>query len=163
MFLRVAQKVLRKFPATHFVLAGEGELKASLENTAKDLQIEKNTHFIGRCAQVPELLLVSYACVLTSFAEGFSNSILEYMAAGKPVVATNVGGAAEAIIENETGFLIESGDDETMANRLIELLENEDKAARFGETAKKIVEENFSLENQLNKTLELYRFCEYDR
>ncbi|HEY0659441.1 MAG TPA: glycosyltransferase [Pyrinomonadaceae bacterium] len=163
MFLRVAQKVLRNFPETHFVLAGEGELKAGLENTAKDLQIEKHTHFIGRCAQVPELLLISYAGVLTSYAEGFSNSILEYMAAGKPVVATNVGGAAEAIIENETGFLIESGDDETMANRLIELLENAEKTERFGEKAKAIVKEKFSLESQLNKTLELYSICEYDK
>ena len=163
MFLRAAKSVLRKFPDAHFVLAGEGELKAGLENTAKELRIEKNTHFTGRCTQIPELLSISSACVLTSYAEGFSNSILEYMGAGKPVVATNVGGAAEAIIENETGFLVESDDDETMANRLVELLENEGKAARFGKNAKKIIEEKFSLENQLNKTLELYRFCEYDR
>ena len=163
MFLRTAQKVLRKYPKTHFVLAGEGELREDLENLAKELKIEKNTHFIGRCTNIPELLSISYACVLTSYAEGFSNSILEYMWAGKPVVATNVGGAAEAIIENATGFLVESGDDETMANRLIELLENEEKAARFGEKAKELVKEKFSLQNQLNKTLELYGFFEYDR
>ena len=163
MFLRAAKSVLQKFPDAHFVLAGEGELKTGLEKMAKDLGIEKNTHFTGRCEQISELLLISYACVLTSYAEGFSNSILEYMWAGKPVVATEVGGASEAIIENETGFLVESDDDKTMANRLIELLENEEMATRFGESAKKIVEEKFSLHNQLNKTLELYRICEYDR
>jgi len=163
MFLRTAQKILRKFPKTHFVLAGEGELKTNLENLAKKLEIEKNTHFIGRCTQIPELLSISYVCVLTSFAEGFSNSIIEYMSAGKPVVATEVGGAAEAIIENETGFLVESNDDEAMANRLIELLENEEKAVKFGEKAKRIIEEKFSMRNQLDKTLELYGICEYDR
>lgn len=163
MFLRAAQSVLQKFPDAHFVFAGEGELKTSLENLAKQLEIEKNTHFIGRCTKVAELLSISYVCALTSRAEGFSNSILEYMAAGKPVVATNVGGAAEAIVENETGFLVDSDDDEALAKRLIELLKDEEKAARFGEKGKKIVEENFSLENQLNKTLELYGFCEYDR
>ncbi|MDQ3132072.1 MAG: glycosyltransferase [Acidobacteriota bacterium] len=163
MFLRAAQKVLRKFPKTHFVLAGEGELKTNLENLARKLEIEKNTHFIGRCTHIPELLSISYVCVLTSFAEGFSNSILEYMSAGKPVVATEVGGAAEAIIENETGFLIKSDDDEAMANRLTELLENEEKAVRFGEKAKRIVKEKFSMRNQLDKTLELYGICEYDR
>lgn len=156
MFLRAAQKVLQKTPDAHFVLAGEGELKESLENMAKELQIEQNTHFIGRCAAVPELLSISYTCVLTSFAEGFSNSILEYMLAGKPVVATRVGGAAEAVAENETGFLIESDDDEMLANRLIELLENESKAANFGEAARKFAAEKFSLSAQLNKTLELY-------
>lgn len=157
MFLRAAQKVLGKSPDAHFILAGEGELKSDLEKLAADLGIEKNIHFIGRCERVPELLKVSYACVLTSFFEGFSNSILEYMSAGKPVVATNVGGASEAIIENETGFLVESDDDEMLANRLVELLEDEKKARIFGEKGRRIVEEKFSLQSQLENTLNLYR------
>ena len=157
MFLRAAAKILDKFPDAHFVLAGEGGLKGDLENLAKNLEIERNTHFIGRCAKIPELLSVSYACVLTSFHEGFSNSILEYMAAGKPVVATSVGGAGEAVIENETGYLIASDDDEALANRLIELLEDEEKAACFGAKGREIVTEKFSLEKQLKKTLELYK------
>lgn len=156
MFLRVAQRVLQKFPDTHFVLAGEGELKDELENLAKNLEIEKNTHLIGRCMQIPELLHISYAGVLTSFAEGFSNSILEYMAARKPVVATKVGGASEAVIDGETGFLINSDDDEVMANRLIELLDDEKKAIEFGEKGRRIIEEKFSLDAQLSKTLSLY-------
>lgn len=157
MFLRVAQKVTEKFPNAHFVIAGEGELRESLESHAKELKVEKNVHFIGRCTKVPELLFVSYACVLTSFNEGFSNSILEYMAAGKPVVATNVGGANEAIIENKTGFLVESDDDAKMAEKLIYLLENEEIDAKFGENGKRIAHEKFSLKTQLDKTLELYR------
>jgi len=157
MFLRTAKRVLEKMPQAHFVLAGEGELKNDLENLAKELKIADKTHFIGRCAKVPELLSISFAGVLTSFAEGFSNSILEYMAARLPVVATNVGGAREAIIEGESGFLVESNDEETMANRLIELLENEKKAKRFGKEGRKIVEEKFSCATQIEKTLELYQ------
>lgn len=157
MFLRAAQKVLKEFPAAHFVLAGEGELLGSLENLAKELQIAENTHFIGRCNDIPELLSISYAGVLTSFNEGFSNSILEYMAVEKPVVATDVGGASEAIIENETGFLVESDDDETMAKRLLKLLQDEEKAKDFGVKGRKIVEENFSMQTQLEKTLEIYK------
>ncbi len=156
MFLRVAQKVTAEFPNAHFVLAGEGELKEELENTAKKLKIEENIHLIGRCTEIPELLSISYACVLTSYNEGFSNSILEYMTAGKPVVATNVGGASEAIIENETGFLVESGDAKTMAERLKELLANEEKAQKFGEKGAEIVRAKFSLETQLRETLALY-------
>ncbi len=156
MMLRAAVKVLKEFPDAHFVLAGEGRLKYELENLAKVLKIEKNTHFTGRCEKIPELLFVSNICVLTSFNEGFSNSILEYMAAGKPVVATNVGGAREAVIENETGFLVESDDDEALANRLIELLRDEKKAGNFGAKGKEIAEEKFSLEAQLKKTLEIY-------
>ena len=126
---------------------------------AKEFGIESKTHVIGRCTKISELLLVSYAGVLTSFAEGFSNSILEYMAAKLPVVATNVGGAGEAIIENETGFLVESDDDETMANRLIELLENSERAKRFGERGRRIVEEKFSCAAQLENILNLYERC----
>ncbi len=156
MFLRAAEKIIKEFPAAHFVLAGEGELKNGLENLARELKIEKNTHFIGRCTKVPELLSVSYAGVLTSFNEGFSNSILEYMAAGKPVIATNVGGASEAIIENETGFLIESDNDEALVNRLLQLLRDEKLSDNFGKKGKQIVEMEFSLETLLKKILTLY-------
>jgi glycosyltransferase involved in cell wall biosynthesis len=156
MFLRVAQRLQEKFPAAHFVIAGEGELQNDLENLARELGVAEKSHFVGRCAKIPELLSVSYAGVLASFAEGFSNSILEYMTAKLPVVATDVGGASEAIVEGETGFLVESNDDEAMANRLSELLQNPEKAREMGEFGRKIVEENFSCAAQLEKTIELY-------
>ena len=157
MFLRAAKTVAGKFPEAHFVLAGEGELKNQLEKMANELKISDKTHFIGRCAQVPELLSISFAGVLTSFAEGFSNSILEYMAAKLPVIATNVGGANEAIVENETGFTIESNNDEQLAEKLIYLLENPEAARKMGAAGRNIIEEKFSCERQLTKTLELYR------
>ena len=157
MFLRVAQRLHEKLPDAHFVLAGEGELKNDLETLAKDFGIAEKTHFIGRCTKIPELLSVSYAGVLTSRAEGFSNSILEYMAAKLPVVATNVGGASEVVIEGETGFLVESNDDEAMANSLTELLQNSEKAKKMGELGRKTIEENFSCTAQLKNVLEFYR------
>ena len=156
MFLRVAQRLKENFPAAHFVLAGEGELKNDLENLAQELGVAENTYFIGGCAKIPELLSVSFAGISTSFAEGFSNSILVYMAAKLPVAATNVGGASEAIIENETGFLVASDDDAAMANYLSELLLNPERAETMGELGRKIVEEKFSCATQLEKTIELY-------
>ncbi len=62
----------------------------------------------------------------------------------------------KSIIENETGFLVESDDDNALADRLIELLKDEEKAKVFGENGKQIAEEKFSLDTQLKKTLELY-------
>ena len=156
MFLRSAQKVVQKFPETQFVLAGEGNLREGLQSLAAELKIDKNTHFIGRCTQIPELLSISFAGVLSSTAEGFSNSILEYMFAELPVVATDVGGANEAIIENETGFLVASNDDEALANRLTKLLQNPEKARDMGKQGRKIVEDQFSSAAQLERTLELY-------
>ena len=143
-------------PNTHYVIAGEGELEAGLKELAKQLGVAENVHFIGRCDDVPALLCASYVCVLTSTAEGFSNSILEYMAAGKPVIATNVGGADEAIADGESGYLVASDDDAAMAGRLIELLENEEKASNFGNAGKQLVSEKFSQDEQLCKTIDLY-------
>ena len=156
MFLRAAQRVKEKVKNVNFIIAGEGGLIAETKAFAGELGLEKETFFTGRCAKVAELLSISDVCVLSSESEGFSNSILEYMAAAKPVVATAVGGASEAIIENETGFLVAVNDDQTMANRLTELLENPEKAKAMGIKGKKIVEEKFSLTAQIEKTLTLY-------
>lgn len=156
MFLRAAAQVKEKFPAARFILAGEGELLDEMKNFAGELGLEDETFFTGRCADVARLLSAAEICVLSSTTEGFSNSILEYMAAGKPVVATSVGGAPEAIAEGETGFLVDSNNDEQMAKRLIELLQNPEKARKMGEAGRKTVEEKFSTAAQLEKTLALY-------
>jgi L-malate glycosyltransferase len=156
MLLRVAQRVIAIRPDVHFAIAGEGDLETELKDRARQLGVVENVHFIGRCIDIPALLAVSHVCVLTSTAEGFSNSILEYMAAGKPVVATNVGGAREAIVDGKSGFLIPSDDDETMAARLIELLDDDRRSADFGAAGKQIITDKFSEKVQLQQTLELY-------
>src|SRR5207237_9688769 len=106
---------------------GGGELPVETEKLAEQHGLKETCLFIGRCASVPDLLAASDICVLSSQAEGFSNSILEYMAAGRAVVATDVGGASEAIVEGETGYLVKSGDDQAMAERIISLLQDPDR------------------------------------
>ncbi len=156
MLLRAAKRVAERHANVHFVIAGEGALEMELKQQAQSLGVADRVHFIGRCTDVPALLSISSVCGLTSTAEGFSNSILEYMAAGKPVVATNVGGAAEAIIEGETGFLVASNDDVAMAERLTELLNDDVTLTRFGINGKNVITERFSSKTQLISTLELY-------
>lgn len=157
MFLRAAKSVAEAVPDAHFVIAGEGELESELRSLASSLDLDERVLFIGRCTNVPSLLSASYACVLTSVAEGFSNSILEYMAAGKPVVATEVGGASEVIIDGESGYLIPSDDDAALAARLIELLNDAEMAHRVGERGRKLVGAKFSREANLRDTVELYK------
>ena len=156
MFLRAAQQIKAANPATGFLLAGEGELTDSIRRLARELGIENSTFFLGRCDKIADLLSISDVCVLSSKAEGFSNSILEYMAAGRPVVATDVGGAKEAIVEGVTGFLVQSGDDMAMAQRIISLLREPEQARAFGAMGKRRVEEKFSCAAQLQHTEELY-------
>jgi glycosyltransferase involved in cell wall biosynthesis len=156
LFLRAARRVREAISEAAFVIAGEGELMESLRALAVELGIERDVFFIGRCERVAELLEVSEVCVLSSKAEGFSNAILEYMAAARPVVATDVGGAREAILEGETGHLVASGDDATMAERIISLLKNPERAQKMGERGRRVVEEKFSSEAQLERTEKLY-------
>ena len=157
MFLRSARRVKEAVPESAFLLAGEGELRTTLHALAEDLGILDSVFFLGRCDNIAELLSISEVCVLTSKAEGFSNSILEYMAAGRPVVATNVGGAAEAIRDDETGYLVSPGDDELMASRLVALLRDPAKAQKMGDAGRRVVEEEFSCEAQLTRTEDLYQ------
>lgn len=155
-FLRAAARVHKAVPAAAFVIAGEGRLVNDLRALAEDLGIGRDTFFIGRCQRVAELLSISHVCVLSSRAEGFSNSILEYMAAERPVVVTDVGGAREAVIEGETGHIVAAGDDEIMAAQIIALLREPERAVKLGKLGRLIVEEKFSCESQLQRTSDLY-------
>lgn len=156
-FLRAAARVRAHIADAAFVVAGEGPLEERLRGLAARLGISDAVFFVGRCTRVAELLHVSDVCVLSSVAEGFSNSILEYMAAARAVVATDVGGAREAVVEGSTGHLITSGDDETLAARVVSLLEEPSRARAFGEAGRARVASKFSCEARLEKTLELYR------
>jgi glycosyltransferase involved in cell wall biosynthesis len=156
MFLRAARQVNEVIPEAAFLLAGEGELSDSLRALAGELGISDSTFFLGRCENVAELLSISEICVLSSKAEGFSNSILEYMAAARPVVVTDVGGAREVVTEGETGYLVPSGEYAAMASRLIGLLHKPEKARAMGAEGKRLVEEKFSCEAQLARTEGLY-------
>ena len=155
-FLRAAARVRAEVPEAAFVVAGEGEIEWSLREYAARLGVGPEVFFVGRCARVAELLAVSDVCVLSSKAEGFSNAILEYMAAGRAVVATDVGGAREAIIEGETGYLVAAGDDAGMAARVVALLRDPERARAMGERGRARVEERFSCAAQLARTEELY-------
>ena len=104
----------------------------------------------------PYLQRSDVAC-LTSHSEGFSNSIIEYMAAGVPVIATDVGGAKEAIVEGETGFLVPPNDTSAIADRISKLLNmNKIDREQFGIAGRKRVELLFSMDAQLEAFEALY-------
>lgn len=156
-FLRAAKRVRDVVPQAAFVLAGEGELVGELKALSASLGLERDAFFIGRCHRVSELLALSDVCVLSSKGvEGFSNSILEYMAAARPVVATDVGGAREAVIDGETGYIVPRGDAEALAARITMLLQEPERARAMGIRSLQVVKENFSCEAQLERTESLY-------
>lgn len=155
-FLQMAKRVSEATPDAAFVIAGEGRLLEDYRALAHQLGIGDSVFFTGQCTLVGDLLELSDVCVLTSTAEGFSNSILEYMAASRPVVVTDVGGAREAVEDGITGYLVEAGNADAMARRVIELLHNQERARNMGQQGRRVVAEKFSSEAQLSRTVELY-------
>jgi L-malate glycosyltransferase len=156
MLLRSARRISDSTLDVHFVIAGEGELESELKHEADRLGVSRKVTFMGRCDSVPILLAASDVCVLTSSSEGLSNSLIEYMAAGKPVVATNVGGASEVVIEGETGFLVPHDDDAMLASRILKLLAEPDLARRLGDAGRVRAVRHFSEDALLANTLALY-------
>ncbi|HJT66304.1 MAG TPA: glycosyltransferase [Pyrinomonadaceae bacterium] len=155
-FLRAAQLVRKQVPEAGFIIAGEGELLEATQELARTLGIAERTFFIGRCKDIGRVLSISDVCVLSSRSEGFSNAILEYMAAGRPVVSTDAGGAREAVIHGETGYIVPAGDHQRIAEHVASLLLDPEQARAMGEAGRRVANERFSASKQLQNIESLY-------
>jgi glycosyltransferase involved in cell wall biosynthesis len=146
MFLRAASRIASRHPDALFLLVGQGPLRQSLETLTEQLGIREKVFFTDGEGPVPGYLPLLYIGCLTSLNEGFSNAILEYMAAGLAVVATDVGGNREAVVDGVTGFLTPVGDENIFAQRVISLLEDDDLRKTMGECGRARCAEHFSME-----------------
>jgi len=151
-----AELVIKKFPDVKFVIVGDGELKDQLLEKVRARNLEKNFRFLGFRSDVNELLWTFDIFTLPSLYEGLPNVVLEALASSLPVVATPVDGTKEAVVDNETGFLVPVKDVEGLANALIKLLSDPALARRIGKNGRKRVEDVFSLEKQVKSFEKLY-------
>lgn len=157
-FVEAAGIIVRSHPDTQFVVLGYGELIDELRRLAAEVGVADRVHFRGRTPQVIDHLRLFDVAVLSSLSEGFSNSILEYMAAGLPVVATNVGSNWEAVVDGVTGFLARTQDPEDLARKIIVLLNNPALRRRMGEAGRERVKRHFSMERMVERYDEYYRY-----
>lgn len=137
-------------------LVGEGPLLASTQAEASRLGLGSYVRFLGARLDVARLLGDSSVFILTSNYEGFPISILEAMRAGLPVVASDVGGVSEAVVDGETGFLIPRGDVQTLRERLAQLIADPQLRLRMGRAGRARYESCFTLKQMLEKTLAVY-------
>ena len=136
---------------------GDGSQKSGLQQQADRLGIADKVIWLGSVPSVAPYLIRSHVACLSSYSEGFSNSIIEYMAAGLPVVATNVGGALEAIVEGTTGFVVPPNDPESLAQRISSILQMDETARKqMSRAARLRVEEHFTMQSQLDAHQSLY-------
>lgn len=144
VFLRAAKNVAISYPQTRFIVVGEGPERARLELLAAELGIATLVRFLGMRIDVPEILGCIDIGVLSSSSESFSNSIVEYMAAGLSVVCTDVGGAREAVENGINGFVVQLGDDMALADGMVTILSSGNMAL-MGRSGKDKAESEFSL------------------
>jgi len=136
-------ELVKAIPGATLDLVGDGPCRSRLEADCRSLGLQAVVRFLGNCAKVPQLLGKYDVGVLPSLAESFPNSILECMAAGLPVVATNVGGTPE-IVDSSVGRLVPPKDVSALANALVELAADGDLCRRLGAAGRNRVESRFS-------------------
>jgi len=157
--LQAIPAILKKHGNTVFFFAGRGELEAELKRQAHDLGIQDHVRILGFRNDVVNLLGIVDVFVLPSLSEGLSVAILEAMVAGKPVVASHVGGNPELVVEGETGYLVPPTSPSALSTSIVELLGDEGLRARMGAAGRKRVKALFSLSAMVEQYERLYDEC----
>jgi len=155
------KKVSANFSNAELWIVGDGPLKDSLKLKVKDLRLENSVKFLGWRSDIASINSQMDIFTLPSLTEGISIALLEAMACRLPVVATNVGGNPEVVVDGETGILVSPKEPEKMAEAIVRILSDKDMAKRMGEAGRKRVEEKFSLEKMVKEYEELYESIGY--
>ncbi|MBM7855889.1 glycosyltransferase involved in cell wall biosynthesis [Desulfohalotomaculum tongense] len=154
-FLKAAS-LLKEYQA-NFVVIGEGPLRRELMAEAKNLGLKNRVFFVGYRNDIERVLPGIDIFVLPSVTEGLPLTILEAMAAGRPVVASRVGGIPEVIENRQTGLLVEPKNPAELAKAIAGLLEDRQWAEEMGAAGRKLVKEKFTVEKMVGRTMNLYR------
>jgi len=157
-FLDTAKIILDKSKKSQieFCIVGDGPLREELQNYCVNLQIQNYIKFYGERADVANILDNFNIFVMTSKTEGLSNAIMEAMLMELAVVATDVGGNRELIIDEKTGFLGPVNNAKILADKVLQLIENDRLANTMGKNGRTRILKQFSIEKMVNKTQNLY-------
>ena len=157
-FLDAIPAIVSEVPSSRFLFLGGGANEGpALRDKARALGIERFVTFTGYRKDVHRFYEVMDISVLTSLSEGLSVTLLESMSHGLPVVATNVGGNPEVVIDGQTGYLVPPKDDHSLADRIVKLLRDPGLRIRMGAEGRRRVERHFQIRDVANRYLDLYR------
>jgi glycosyltransferase involved in cell wall biosynthesis len=157
-FILAAQKVSYERDNVIFIAIGNGPRLEEFKLLVKKLGISDKFRIL---TEIEEMVAVFDIAVLSSFSEGMSNSIMEYMALAKPIIATDSGGTKELVSDMFNGFLIKKQDPQMLAEKILFLIDNPEIAIEFGDRGKKILLDKFSLEKMVNNYYNLYNSLQY--
>jgi sugar transferase (PEP-CTERM/EpsH1 system associated) len=155
--LRAVESMVLKGIDAHALLVGSGpELERNRQLVKDSSVLAGRVTFVGSSDEVPDILNTMDAFALTSISEGMSNTLLEAMAAGLPVIATNVGGNPEVVVDGDSGWLFRARDVEALVSRLMSLASDENQRRQLSLAARQRIVERFSLARMLNDYSNLY-------
>ena len=156
-FIKAAAIISKKRDDTIFVSVGTGNKSEEAKRLVREYKLDQKFIFLGKRNNVERIIKVFDVGVLASFSEGMSNSIMEYMALAKPVVATDSGGTKELIINGETGFLTKQEDFCEMAEKIEYFLENRENAINYGLNGFLRISNDFGLEQMVENYITIYK------
>jgi len=142
--LQALPAVLRAQRDLRLVIAGDGPLRRNLEEEAQRVGVGSHVHFLGPRTDMPDILQLFDVYVLPSIWEGLPMVLLEAMAAGCPIVATNVGGNPDAVRDGYNGYLVPARDPDALATRVIGLLSDRRQREEFGRNGRTLFDREFS-------------------
>jgi glycosyltransferase involved in cell wall biosynthesis len=160
--LRVAQKVIQELPDTYFLLVGDGPDRATLEQQVQDMGLTDKIRFLGFRKDTMKIYAGMDVFASTARIEGTPNTALEAMAMEVPVVYTRVGGVGEIIQDGYDGLLYEIGDAEGIAQGILSILTDNEKAVMLRENARQSVCQKFSFAKRLNAIETIYEELVYN-
>src|SRR5690606_27552765 len=149
-------QVVRAVPEARLVILGEGELRGALEQQVSDLGLERHVLLPGFRRDVLSLMKSCDVFVLSSVMEGLGTSLLDAMACARPIVGTNAGGIPEVVVDGETGHVVPPRDADALADALIDLLTNDERARAFSAAGFERVRTRFSVARMVADTLAVY-------
>ncbi|SDA10706.1 Glycosyltransferase involved in cell wall bisynthesis [Nitrosospira sp. Nsp11] len=155
VFVQVASMVHKKCEKYHFVLVGDGPMRQKLKDDIDNMGLNGYVHMAGLQSDMPQVYSSLDLVVSTSYSEAMPLAIIEAMASGLPVIATNVGGVIDIVEVGRTGLLNGVGDLNGMANNIVTMMSDESARIEMGKAARKRTEANFELTNSVGQTSEL--------
>jgi glycosyltransferase involved in cell wall biosynthesis len=156
-FIEMAEILAGEFDQLSFLLIGDGPLRPQIEQMIKTKGLNNRITLTGIRNDIPALLQFLDIFVLSSLWEGFPMTIIEAMAAGKPIVVTDVGGNREAVIDGLIGYLVPPADSKALAEAVRKILLDESLASAMGSEGKRRFEKEFVAERMVEKTREIYK------
>jgi len=154
--IEAVPQVLSQFPDLHILLIGDGDLRGKLQAQASALGLDGHIHFLGTRSDVPDLLAASDCFALPSLWEGLPMALVEAMASGLPIIATEVSGTKQVIVPGESGLLIPPGDVRQMEEAITRLLSEPARARAMGAAAQLRVEAYFGAKKQAQEHIALF-------